>query len=145
VRRLITPRELAIAIEGALHLAAIVFRTAKLPWPKDAQEALLAQTKWSSEAQRLKQILDEDDEADRWPNKKVRLNVELWAHSAFSKANAYKAINHLLNILEALEDPAKSEDWTLEADAPEEASSEGTLCYSAGAWLLSLGASLKGL
>ena len=144
VRVLKTPRELAIAIEGALHLAAFVFRTAKLPWPKDAQEALLAQTKWSSEAQRLKQILDEDDEAGRWPNEKVRLNVELRAYSAFSRANAYEAIHHLLNILEALEDPAKSEDWALEEDAPEEASSEGTLCHSAGAWLLSLGVSLQG-
>ena len=74
----------------------------------------------------------------------MRHNVELRAYSAFSRANAYEAIHHLLNILEALEDPAKSEDWALEEDAPEEASSEGTLCRSAGAWLLSLGVALKG-
>jgi len=145
VRVLKTPRELVIAIEGSLHLAALVFRTAKLPWPKDAQEALLAQTKWSSEAQRLKKILDEDDEAGRWPIENVRRNVELRAYSAFSRASAYKAIHYLLNILEALEDPAKCEDWALEADAPDEASSEGTLCYKANWWLIQLGASLKGM
>ncbi len=138
-----TPRELAVTIEGALHLAAIVFRTAKLTWPKDAQEALLAHTQWNAEAQRLKQNLGEGDETNRWSNGDVRLNVELKAYSAFNRASAYEAIHHLLNILKALEDPAKSKDWALEEDAPDEASSEGSLCDIAGAWLLSLGLSLK--
>ena len=138
-----TPRELTVTIEGALHLAAIVFRTAKLPWPKDAKEALLAHTQWNAEAQRLKQELDEGDETKHWPNEGVRLNVELGAYSAFNRASAYEAIHHLLNILKALEDPAKSKDWALEEDAPEETSSEGALCDIADAWLLSLGVSLK--
>jgi len=145
VRVLKTPRELAIAIEGALHLAATYFRAEKMPWPASVQEARLAHERWQTEAQRLKKQFEEDDAADRWKDERQRINIELRVYNTFNRARALKAIYHLLEILEALEDPAKCEDWALEADAPDEASSEGTLCYKANWWLILLGASLKGM
>ena len=139
-----SPKQLASVIDGALHMAGFVFLSAKLPWPKTAEEALEKHEEFLRRAEELHESYKQrKHELDI----RIANNVELNIEGAYARARAHRTIAELLKIREALLDPEKSAEWALPCNAPEEASEAvaSSLCHWSTYWLTTLGASLRSI
>lgn len=143
IGQLKTPNELAIALKGALQLAATIFLVANVPWPDDARNARLAYEKARAEEKSLRQTLAEKSEEDRWPDMKQSLHGQLRIYNTNHRSKAYEAAYHLMNILEAIESTAKWKGEATKAGSTDESSHEGALCKEAGQWLFALGVCIR--
>lgn len=100
-------KELAAAIDGALHVAGFALRAAKMDWPKNPMDAFEKHQSIKREAD--KRYSDyKQSEHDLDPN--VALNAKLHIAEANARANVYLAIGNLLNLRETLLDPDNNQE-----------------------------------